>query len=53
MLKIIGVLLLIWLALSLLGAVVEGLFWLAVVGVVLFVGTAAYAGLRQRRRGLT
>lgn len=50
MLKIIGILLIVWLALSVLGAVVKGLFWLAIVGVVLFVGTAAYGALKARSR---
>lgn len=38
----IALLLLIWLALIVIGAVVEGLFWLIVVGAVLFVATAAF-----------
>ncbi|MDQ4011068.1 MAG: hypothetical protein M3228_10345 [Actinomycetota bacterium] len=51
MLKIIGVLLVVWLAVSILGAVLKGLFWLlTVVGAVLFVATAAY-GYRKRRSG--
>ena len=38
-----------WLVLSVLGAVIEGLFWLTIVGVVLFLGTAAYAAVARRR----
>lgn len=53
MLAIIGILLIAWLILSILGAVIEGLLWLTVVGVVLFLGTAAYGYLTGRsRRGV-
>ena len=48
MLKIIGVLLVVWLALSVLGAVIEGLFWLTVIGVLLFVGTAIWGAVQRR-----
>ncbi|HET6392066.1 MAG TPA: hypothetical protein VFG13_04535 [Blastococcus sp.] len=41
MLRLLGLLLVIWLAITVLGAVVKGLFWLAVVGLVFFVATAA------------
>ncbi|CAL9666845.1 hypothetical protein SUDANB95_07249 [Actinosynnema sp. ALI-1.44] len=50
MVKIILWLLAIWVALSLVGAVVEGLFWLAVVGGVLFLGTAAYGAIKSNGR---
>lgn len=49
MLKLIGILLVAWLALAVIGAVLEGLFWLAVVGAVLFIGTSVYGALRQSR----
>jgi hypothetical protein len=49
-LKILAALLVVWLVLTVLGAVVEGLFWLAVVGGLLFLGTAGY-GYLQRRSG--
>ncbi len=48
MLKLIAVLLVLWVAVSIIGAVVEGLFWLTVVGLMLFLATAAY-GYVQRR----
>lgn len=48
MLTVIAVLLIVWLALAILGAVVEGLLWLTIVGAVLFVGTAAYGAVRRR-----
>ena len=51
MLKFLGLLLVIWLAITLIGAVVKGLFWLAVVGLLLFVGTAALGWARRRSVG--
>ncbi len=48
MLALIVVLLLLWLALAVLGAVIQGLFWLTIVGVVLFVGTVAYVAIKRR-----
>lgn len=45
---LIGVLLLAWLVLSILGAVIKGLFWLTIIGVVLFLATAAYGAIKQR-----
>ena len=39
-LTILGVLLAVWLVVTVVGAVLEGLFWLAVVGLLLFVVTA-------------
>jgi hypothetical protein len=40
MLALIGLLLVIWLACAVVGAVVKGLVWLLVVGAILFVVTA-------------
>jgi hypothetical protein len=48
MLAIIGILLVVWLILSILGAVLEGLFWLTIVGVVLFLGTGVYGVIKHR-----
>lgn len=48
MMVLIALLLLAWLALAILGAVLEGLLWLMIVGAVLFIATAAY-GLTKRR----
>lgn len=42
------VLLIVWAALSILGFVIKGLFWLAVIGIVLFVVTLVVGMLRQR-----
>ncbi|SDN11370.1 hypothetical protein SAMN05660642_04079 [Geodermatophilus siccatus] len=50
MLRLVGFLLVVWLVVSVVGAVIEGLFWLAVVGLVLFVLTAAVGwGKRDTR----
>ncbi|WP_192933058.1 hypothetical protein [Epidermidibacterium keratini] len=48
MLGFIGLLLVIWLVLAVLGFVVKGLLWLAVVGIVLFLGTAAWAAIKRK-----
>ena len=50
MVRIIAVLLAIWLALTILGAVIKGVFWLAVIGGVLFLGTAAYGAIKGRSK---
>jgi hypothetical protein len=49
-LRLLGLLLVLWPVLTVVGAVVKGLFWLAVLGAALFVATAV-AG-RARRRAL-
>ncbi|MEU7478698.1 hypothetical protein AB0A63_22115 [Lentzea sp. NPDC042327] len=46
---IIGWLVAIWVVLAVVGAVVKGLFWLAVIGVLLLVGTVAYGAVKSRR----
>ncbi|MDJ0313217.1 hypothetical protein [Arthrobacter sp. H35-D1] len=48
MLQILVVLLVIWLVLVLLGFVIKGLFWLAVIGIVLFIATAAVGWVRRK-----
>jgi LPXTG-motif cell wall-anchored protein len=45
---LIMILLVIWLVLVVLGTVLEGLFWLTIVGVVLLIGTAAYGWMRRK-----
>ncbi|GGM47042.1 hypothetical protein GCM10012275_17640 [Longimycelium tulufanense] len=47
--RVIGVLLVAWLALSLVGALIKGLFWLAVIGGALFLGTAAVGWAKKGR----
>lgn len=43
----IVLLLVIWIVLAILGFVIKGLFWLAVIGVVLFAATAAVGWVRR------
>ncbi|WP_347057485.1 hypothetical protein ABC795_12330 [Blastococcus sp. HT6-30] len=51
LLRLIGLLLVVWLVLSIIGAVIEGLFELLLVGVALFLATAAYGWLKKDDRG--
>lgn len=44
------ILLVAWVVLSIVGFVFEGLFWLGLVGIVLFIGTIIFGILRQRIR---
>lgn len=46
----IVILLVIWAVLAVVGFVFEGLLWLAVVGLILFVGTLIVGIIRQRVR---
>jgi hypothetical protein len=50
-LRFLGLLLVVWLVLTVVGAVIEGLFWLAVVGLLFFVATAAL-GWNKRQNEL-
>lgn len=52
MLRLLGWLLVIWLALSILGAVIEGLFWLTVLALLLAGATVALGWNRRDRRSL-
>jgi hypothetical protein len=47
--RLIGILLLVWLVVTVVGAVVEGLFWLAVAGLLFFAATAAL-GWNKRQK---
>jgi hypothetical protein len=49
--RIIGILLVVWLVITVIGTVVKGLFWLAVAGLVFFAVTAAL-GMNKRRKEL-
>jgi hypothetical protein len=49
--RLIGILLVLWLAVTVIGAVVEGLFWLAVVGLLFFVATAVLGWGKRSDRG--
>lgn len=48
MIGLIVALLVVWLVLSVLGFVVKGLVWLAIIGIILFIGTAAIGAVRRR-----
>jgi hypothetical protein len=48
-LRFLGLLLVVWLVLTVIGAVVKGLFWLAVVGLLFFVGTAALGWTKRQK----
>jgi hypothetical protein len=53
MLVLLIVLLVLWLILTIVGFAIEGLLWLALIGIVLFVGTVAVGAVRRntlRRR---
>ncbi|MDO5738630.1 MAG: hypothetical protein Q4P07_00605 [Ornithinimicrobium sp.] len=45
--QIVGFLLVLWLVFVVLGFVIKSLFWLAIVGAVLFLGTAGYAWVKR------
>jgi hypothetical protein len=47
MLALIAALLVIWLLFVLLGFIIKGLVWLAIIGIVLFLGTAAWGWLKR------
>ena len=52
MLRFLGLLLVVWLALTVVGAIIEGLFWLAVAGPVLFFVTAVLGWDKRESRAL-
>lgn len=45
---VLVILLVVWVALSVVGFAFEGLLWLAIIGIVLFVGTLIFGIIRQR-----
>ena len=47
---LIVALLVIWLILSILGFVVKGLLWLAIVGLILLVATAAWGWVKRKAK---
>jgi hypothetical protein len=49
-LAVIGILLVAWLLITIIGAVIKGLFWLAVVGLILFLATAALGWGKRNTR---
>ncbi len=50
MVYLILVLLVVWLVLSILGMLIEGLFWLSLIGAVLFVATVVWGWIQNRQR---
>jgi hypothetical protein len=46
--RVLLLLLAVWLALVVVGWVIKGLFWLAVIGLIVFLGTAAVGSSRRR-----
>jgi hypothetical protein len=51
-LRLLGILLVVWLVVTVLGAVIEGLFWLAVLGLLFFVATAAIGWNKRDNKAL-
>jgi hypothetical protein len=51
-LRFLGLLLVVWLVITVAGAVIKGLFWLAVVGLIFFVATAALGWNKRNDRAL-
>ena len=49
--KLLVVLLVVWLILAIVGFVIKGLVWLAIIGIVLFIGTAILGMIRRRTAG--
>ncbi len=48
MIAFLAVLLVIWLVVAVIGVIIEGLFWLTVIGAVLFLATGGYLYLKRR-----
>ena len=46
--KILAALLVLWLVFAVLGFLIDGLFWLAILGLLFFVVTAAWGAMRRR-----
>jgi hypothetical protein len=51
-LRFLGLLLVVWLAITLIGAIVKGLFWLAVVALLFLVATAALGWNKRENKAL-
>jgi hypothetical protein len=50
MFALIGFLLVVWLVLAIVGFVIKGLVWLAVIAIVLFAATAVWGWLKRNTR---
>jgi uncharacterized membrane protein len=51
-LRFLGLLLVVWLVITVAGAVIKGLFWLAVVGLIFFAATAALGWNKRSSKAL-
>lgn len=51
MMGIVLILLVVWLILAIIGLVIKGLFWLFVIGGLLFLATAAWGWIKERAGG--
>lgn len=51
MLTVIVVLLIVWAILAVVGFAIKGLLWLAIIGIILFVGTLIFGFVRRNARG--
>lgn len=47
---VLVILLVVWAILSVVGFAIEGLFWLAIIGLILFVGTVVFGLVRNHSR---
>lgn len=47
---VLVILLVVWVVLSVVGFAFEGVLWLAIIGIVLFVGTLIFGIIRQRAK---
>ncbi len=48
MLALIGILLVVWVVLAVVGFIVKSLLWLAIVAIILFVVTAAFGWVKRK-----
>ena len=50
MLTVIVILLVAWAILAVVGFAIKGLFWLAIIGIILFIGTLIFGFVRRNAR---
>lgn len=51
MIQFLVFLLIVWIVLSVLGFVIEGLLWLAIIGLVLFAATSVFLWIKRKATG--
>jgi len=49
--RLLVIALVVWVALAVLGFVIKGLFWLAIIGIVLFIATSIWGFIQRRSSG--